>query len=593
MKKSSLLLAPVLVLAGASCQKSNNIGEYLDLSGQSSRLSEINIPVSLLPLFADMTAYNRLPSLPRTRSNEESVTLESLLNKEDKESLSFNGAQMTLIPFNQNDETILACLSDTPTNELDEATCVKKYYVESTNEKSSLAFIVTMITGYHYYQSTPEFDYFNMPYYTGAIIYSSLKGELLALRIYKNGRIQQAEPVMATEEMPDTIDVNFVTLFEQQPQTRDGDNPTIIPSICWAYWVPHWYDDINTCLFTGTRIGGGGSGWSSSNPLSGGGSGNGNEQQSEDTVGDPLLPNLPPVGLECFLTVTTNIPKTVHMLGSGCYLAGTVVPIDYEVIHLDGVEPDFKYWAGAFERYEEPTLLYTILKDEESTAYFDIQNPCGDDEKGVTNPLKEMRIAATNSGSYVKGTFNAFRGYKKDGVTPKYHQGVDFYAEEGTPTFAMFSGRIVRVMTEAPGEESSYNGSWGNVITIKCDVAIDTYAEDDNYDDIQTLYLQYSHLQAGNPVAINPRTGVPFKKGDPVYRGDLIGYTGRTGNAYNNVPNPHLHLGASFEANDDGRIPSTSWIDVMPYINGTIDMTQLENDYRKPGKGQLNNVKCD
>lgn len=49
------------------------------------------------------------------------------------------------------------------------------------------------------------------------------------------------------------------------------------------------------------------------------------------------------------------------------------------------------------------------------------------------------------------------------------------------------------------------------------------------------------HLQGGRPVAENPRTGKPYAPGDIVYRGELIAYSGRTGNAYN-VPEPHLHL---------------------------------------------------
>ncbi len=69
----------------------------------------------------------------------------------------------------------------------------------------------------------------------------------------------------------------------------------------------------------------------------------------------------------------------------------------------------------------------------------------------------------------------------------------------------------------------------GNRITIKSEL------------DGDILLHSYWHLQAGNAIGINPSTGKQYVVGDKVRKGDIIGYTGRTGNAYN-VPNPHLHL---------------------------------------------------
>jgi hypothetical protein len=306
-----------------------------------------------------------------------------------------------------------------------------------------------------------------------------------------------------------------------------------------------------------------------------------------------VLPNYPPISIEFDVKLSSNIPEYVEMLGSGRYPSGSVVPIEYQLTSLVIKEPEFSYWTGTFAGEKTAVFLEILVRDVESTAYFEVQDPCGSGLRGVTNPLVEMRIAATASGSYVNGTFNAYRGKSKKTGKDKYHQGVDFYANEGTAAYAIASGRVVRVLTGAPDRESNYNGGYGNVIIIACDVAINPYNDDGQFETTKTLYLQYSHLQAGNPVAINYRTGEPFKKGDPVYRGDLIGYTGRTGNAYEGVPNPHLHLGASFEINADGKIPSSSWVDVMPYINGTIDMAELENDFGKPNKGQLKNIICD
>lgn len=69
------------------------------------------------------------------------------------------------------------------------------------------------------------------------------------------------------------------------------------------------------------------------------------------------------------------------------------------------------------------------------------------------------------------------------------------------------------------------------------------------------------HLQAGTPMAKNPRTGKAFAPGDIVYAGELIGYTGRTGNAYN-VDFYHLHLGVWKEG--------VGFINPEGFINGTL-----------------------
>ena len=88
-----------------------------------------------------------------------------------------------------------------------------------------------------------------------------------------------------------------------------------------------------------------------------------------------------------------------------------------------------------------------------------------------------------------------------------------------------------------------------------------------------------SHEKTGIAAAYNYREGRVFKPGDKVYRGEIIGYTGRTGNAWD-VPNKHLHLVVK---NSTGR-----FIDPEPFLNGTI--------YRN-GKSvsdkTLKNIKCD
>lgn len=94
------------------------------------------------------------------------------------------------------------------------------------------------------------------------------------------------------------------------------------------------------------------------------------------------------------------------------------------------------------------------------------------------------------------------------------------------------------------------------------------------------IRIGYWHLQAGTPVAINPRTGKPFAPGDVVYAGELVAYTGRTGNAYN-VENKHLHL--TYHKN---------WVLTNPeeILNGKVDWNETMTKVLTEG---LKGIKCD
>ena len=578
MKSKGYFFFILIFFLMTSCQKEKTRGNDT-LITQDIDISTIRIPASQIPLFANMEDYNLLSRETETRAPKQTPTfpLESLLDLQARKIALFKNARMTQIPFLQNSEgTVMASIGDSPDENVDEATCVKKFYITSSNDEYTGAFVVTMITDYHYYQTHSDFDYLNMPNYTGAVLYSTVEGQFMEARIYKGGLIQPAEPL---ENI--TGEALYILLYENLPETRGPiDGGYINASVCIGLAVkPDWLDP-SWCF--GQVAGKRGRG---NTPVSGGGSGgNGNDQQSADSVGDMLLPNLPPISIDYEVKLSTNIPEYVNMLGAGKYASGTSVAIDYELTALIYQEPVFSHWTGSFENYEDPTFVFILTKDVESTAYFESDIPCTDLEKGVTNPLKVMRIAATSSGRYIGGTFGKVR-YDKYGRLTRYHQGVDFYAEEGTPVYAMYPGIITRIVSDLPVFYSTEKtGGFGNIIVVESQVAIT-----EEMQDCKTLSLQYSHLQYNNAVAINPRTGCLYQVGDKVFRGDLIGYTGRTGNAANvsEVPFPHLHLGASFEGKY-GSIPRSSWVDPMLFINGTIDMENIQTK-----KGIVENIKCD
>ena len=275
--------------------------------------------------------------------------------------------------------------------------------------------------------------------------------------------------------------------------------------------------------------------------------------------------------------ITTNLPDYVDVKGCGTYSSGSWATIDCFPRHTF-ITLDFGRWTGDFAGEKRPYFPGKVTHDIEATAWYEDTGPCMDLERGVANPLRRMIVAATGSGSYVNGTFMAVRGWYEDG-TPRYHWGIDLEAKVGTPVYSMYSGVVLRTETDHPDryEEKSF----GNCIVTENEVK----GSD------RKVYLQYSHLQYGRPVAVNPRTGKPFERGDRVFAGDLIGYTGKTGNAFydTDVPNKHLDLMAAFGADPvTGRIRSETRTDPAPFLNGTIDLTVLQRN-----RGRVDAIRCD
>ena len=190
--------------------------------------------------------------------------------------------------------------------------------------------------------------------------------------------------------------------------------------------------------------------------------------------------------------------------------------------------------------------------EEEPTPEY----PCYSSVTGIFNPLMFMELAPPSSWNIAGATFGYTRQYA-DG-TEKFHQGIDLYAEIGTPIYAMADGEVISIVTTQPNKidgayppeyQGDRNGA-GNRIKIKSVI------------NGQIVYFSYWHLQASNPVGTD-RNGNTLRKESYVYAGDIIGYTGITGNANENVP--HLHLGVQ---NSDA-----NWINPTTYLNATVSTT--------------------
>lgn len=88
----------------------------------------------------------------------------------------------------------------------------------------------------------------------------------------------------------------------------------------------------------------------------------------------------------------------------------------------------------------------------------------------------------------------------------RMHEGIDITAPEGARVFASADGRIVKFFDSVRGGVTIYQ-----------------------FDTNERFVFYYAHLHS---------RAQGLAEGDPVRRGDVIGYVGQTGNA----PVPHLHF---------------------------------------------------
>lgn len=163
---------------------------------------------------------------------------------------------------------------------------------------------------------------------------------------------------------------------------------------------------------------------------------------------------------------------------------------------------------------------------------------------------------------------------------------MDLYAEEGTPVYAMIDGEIAsdvyvieqpdRVDDEYPVGYKGNTNDAGNSVYVK--------GRHNGYD----VKVGYWHLRSGTPVAINPRTGDVFKPGDAIYKGELLGYTGRTGNAYN-VTNKHLHLVYKVKNSNGVYV----FANPEKIINGSVNWKDGDPSSKKIIGGKIVGVECD
>lgn len=557
-------------------------------------------------LFANIGSFEGSCKTRSGSDESDLVSLESLLDRSGTETLVFKNYHIVQIPFRTMDHEQQASLSDTNhgSMEKDGVSVVRKFLVEISDTLAGTRrhIVATLVP-------TPEncmaygpdsYSYIDKGTFEGVILFSDLDGSLRSVNSYGLRPIRDAY-VIDPEDSLNYYRVRYINIFEGKGATRGSVNGgQITESVCVAEmpkeedggWMDNGSDDdrwIDEEPRGGRHSGGGTSGGSNSGSSAGGRGPNTENVIDSCVVTGEYKPKKEEDDVIWYSVSLYTVGKG-STSGSGRYSNR-----EHKYVVCEAI-PDanayFDRWTGDFGGRGE-VLEFLVNKDVTSTAYFasmtgdfndpldPANRPCFSKATKVGNPLNNMSIASPGWSGLRGGTF----GYVRNGGT-KFHSGLDLYAEEGTPVYAMIDGEIssYRYVVEQPnrdkiGYPSEYKGNksdTGNRVYIK--------GQNNNRD----VMVGYWHLQAGTPVAINPRTGETFKPGDVIYRGELLGYTGRTGNAYD-VTNKHLHLVYMVKNSSGGYV----FANPEDIINGSVNWKDGDPSTKRIIGGKIIGVECD
>ena len=379
-----------------------------------------------------------------TKSDEEMVSLESLLERDSTKSITFKHYKVSQIPFLNNRESNKVALTDRIRESVsqDSLSVVKTFLIETTDTLSGevMKNVATMIPDAECMTIFGEesISFLDKSTFTGIILYSESDGEFADVYLYTDGPIEYVSIVPM-----DYQSHNGEKLYLHLPievRTKNGDGGyDIEPAICIgrvskevkSEKVEEPEDDNKkqTEVPIGSG-GGGGTGYIGGNNYVG---------QVSDKIGEDAL----------IYTVNLYASEGGSTTGSGVYSHGKVAVCNAVVTENSYI---FDRWTGDF-RGKMNNVVITVTEDIESTAYFryileDPKRPCWDSEKGTANPLVEMELAPTNKAAtnLLGSTF----GMTRSGGS-QFHSGLDLYADPGTPIYSMFDGVVTwPYVTEQP-----------------------------------------------------------------------------------------------------------------------------------------------
>ena len=216
-----------------------------------------------------------------------------------------------------------------------------------------------------------------------------------------------------------------------------------------------------------------------------------------------------------------------------------------EVCLKVGDDVDIKINNRKTKNHEEKKRFF---KDKSSKTFKTNECLWGKGGNGKWHePIDNPQRTYYNSGGYHKEQNGAFGMVRlTSNGKPKGHQGLDIFADIGTPCYACLDGEIVSYSNEG-------NDGYGNVLVLKVsgdelrgaknnytlEFASEMIKGDGFDENASEYYLRYAHLSSA------------VKTSGYVKAGELVCYTGDTGNA-KDVINPHLHFEIAMKKKGNG-----------------------------------------
>lgn len=217
------------------------------------------------------------------------------------------------------------------------------------------------------------------------------------------------------------------------------------------------------------------------------------------------------------------------------YIHGGSTYLDNKGIEL---AKDFDTFFDELSKYNEQKQAFTINNRTPIRVQVEYE------KDGWHDPLDKMEIALFNTGAY-RPSHGAF-GYMRSTGTSE-HTGLDLFALDGTPVYACMDG-IIHYNHSNPG-----GFGYRIFLEINTKEGLEIYRNRIKERNYMLLYPKLKEMTYGNGYNKNSNVYTfsycHLKKFDhkligktkKVKAGDLIGYTGSSGNA-GDSDSPHLHI---------------------------------------------------
>lgn len=496
----------------------------------TARIAEKN-----LPLFVDLSKYADDAYLTKSISEEvDSLQLSSFLDIDSSYYCEWQGKPVIEVPFREEFQHQKVFISRSGFSD-NMMTIAKKYIIFVGEGEVRKIQVVTMIpTPENYESNRDNFSFVKKSEFEGVVLFSSLDGDLCGALYYSSGPIVSVDIDFVRNYSGDSDWMISLPIEKKTkasgPEDDFIDGGVITASICRAVITERPYSPLRPIIGDNNH----------DNP---------NRSEEQGHGGGSCISN-PEEIFTYDISLIAEGGGTVY--GGGTYPSGKTI----HVLAVSDVNSKdyFSRWLGDFEDYPRG-FNYTVTKHIVAVAQFITygeQIPCYNLEDHISNPLASMNLAATSIYRAERHNYyGALYGYVRSSGTRK-HYGYDLLADIGTPVYSVSSGSVYKIVSTVPSGKEGKNGGggYGNMIWIVSRLS----------DGKKKLYC-YMHLRS---ISEGGTTAPGLSVGDTVFAGQLIGYTGNTGNAYN-VDNPHLHFEVRNWPGNKSDI-----IDPADYLNGSF-----------------------